>query len=111
MVLYNAHFLGENHSIQAEFYGGRLDVYSFVDTLYTEDDKYLPEVPETLPWDEVEDYRIRLSDLRRAFGVEDDNAVARVLCQQYMGPDAKKRLLEFARKSGCKVSESIMLID
>lgn len=111
VVLFNAHFLGENHSIQAEFYGGRLDVYSFVDTLYTEDDKYLPEVPETLPWDDVEDYRISLSDFRRALGVEDDNGVARALCQQFMGPDAKRRLLEFAKKSGCKVSESIILID
>lgn len=111
VVLYNAHFCGENHSVQAVFYRGWLDVDSFMDVLYVEDGELLPDPPENLPWEEVESYRIRLSDLRKAFGVEDDLGVARVLCQQYIGADAKKRLLEFAKGTGCKIEESFVLTD
>ena len=111
LVLHNAHFKGESHYIQAEFYRGWLDVSSFIDMLYQQDDELLPGAPETPSWDEVESYRIRLSDLRQAFGVENDREVAVVLCQQYMGADAKKLLLEFARAAGCGVKESFVLFD
>lgn len=110
-VLYRAHYKGEYLSLQADFSRGWLEVYAFGMVFHSEYDAFLPELPETLPWYGVPDYDIRLSDLRKALGVEDDTAVARALYPGFMGADSKKRLLEFARKAGCKIEESLALME
>ena len=109
--LSRTHYCGEIRGVDADFYGGWLDVYSFSHPCYYEDDEFLPEPPEDEDGTAVENYRISLGSLRRAFGVKDNRAAAVILRRDYSGPARMARLLDFARKAGCNITESFILVD
>ena len=63
------------------------------------------------PWDGIENYRIEQRSLQEAFKVNDNRAAASVLRRDYSGADGMKRLRKFARKAGCNIQESDLVLD
>lgn len=109
--LYRAHYQGELYCINAFFNGGWLDVYVCNPPLYREGEELLPLPPMRYPWDGIENYRIEQRSLQEAFKVNDNRAAASVLRRDYSGADGMKRLRKFARKAGCNIQESDLLLD
>ena len=109
--LFRAHYQGEIQCVDAVFYGGGLDVCNYCEPYYMEGDDLLPVIPEDAPSTSVENYSIEITSLRRAVGAEDDSGLAKVLRRDYSGADGMKKLLEFARASGCRIDENIVLIN
>lgn len=109
--LFCEHFQSGDICTDATFYGGGLDLGRFFSHYDIEGQEFLPEVPEGELLTSEEGYSIEITSLRKAFGVEEDRALAKILCREYIGKDGMDRLLEFARKAGCKIEDSIILID
>ena len=109
--LWRAHYQACVEMVDAEIYGGGLDVLAYSMDIAMGDWMLLPEMPQELITSEMNNYSIEITSLKKAFGVEDDRALAKILRREYSGRDGMKRLLEFAKKAGCRIDESNIMID
>lgn len=103
--LYNLHCEEGSLNVSADFYGGGLDV-AYVDSPYDDSDLNARiVVPGSEPITTLPFFSIEITSLRKAFDVEDNRGVAARLRKDFMGLNGMKRLLEFAKKKGCRISE------
>lgn len=109
--LWRGHYKGRIEFINAEFYGKGLIVSYFNDDYYTPAMELLPKAPRSKICTSCECYKIGLVSLKKALGVDDNRGVAKILRRDYSTRDGMTRLLKFAKKAGCKITESFILVD
>ena len=109
--LWRAHWQNCVDMVDAEFYGGGLDVMAYSLNFVQGDWDLLLDKPEGEYSTSVDNYSIEITSLKKALGVETDREVAKILRREYSGRDGMKRLLEFAKGAGCRIDECNILID
>ena len=109
--LFSEHFQSGDVITEAVFFGGGLDVGSFFSRYVIEGQEFLPDFPEGEVPTSTENYSIEITSLRKALGARDDRELAKILRRDYTGKDGMQKLLDFAKKAGCRIDESVLYID
>ena len=110
--LFRAHYKGIVECFDAEFHGKGLDVCRYGRCpYYGSGDEYLQEFPEEDPSNTVDGATIEVEPLLKALCVHDVRSAAKVLRRDYSDKEGMRRLLEFSKKAGCKITENVILVD
>jgi hypothetical protein len=110
--LFRAHYQGIVECFDAAFRGKFLEVSRYGRCpYYGSGDEYLPELPEEDPSNSVDGATIEKEPLLRAMCVHDERSAARVLRRDYSDRGGMRRLLEFSKKAGCRITENVILVD